>query len=58
MITEIEIRGKLCNESMLNKGSFGAQYDAQVGNIGLVPGINGSLAGYFDGNGRMAMIGE
>ena len=58
MATEVDIRGKLCTKSMLNLGGFGAQYDAQLGNIALSKGKDGGRAGYFTAKSRMAMIGR
>jgi len=57
MFTEIEIRGKVCKESLWNHGGFGAQYDAQVCNIWQVDGRNGGKAGYFTEDSRMAVAG-
>jgi len=56
--TEVDIRGKLCTDSMFNLGGFGAQYDAQLGNIALSKGKDGGRAGYFTAKSRMAMIGR
>ena len=58
MFTEIEIRGKVCKESLWNHGGFGAQYDAQVCNVGQVDGRNGGKAGYFTEDSRMAVAGK
>lgn len=58
MATEVEIRNRLCNESMSNNGGFGAQYDSQVGGITLVEGVNGGKAGSFTSNSRMAIQGK
>merc|ERR1712207_41712 len=42
------IRDIRCTQSILNHGSFGRQYDAQVANIDLVPGpTDGELAAEF-----------
>jgi hypothetical protein len=53
---EMTIRGKTVSESIWNKGSFGDQYDAQVGGIKLVDGVSGT-AGQFDGTSRMGIFG-
>ncbi len=52
---EVAIRNELCTKSMPNVGGFGAQYDAQVGNIALVQGWDGGGAGYFSRESRMAL---
>ena len=52
---EVTIRNELCTKSMPNVGGFGAQYDAQVGNIALVQGWDGGGAGYFTRESRMAI---
>jgi len=52
---EVTIRNELCTKSMPNLGGFGAQYDAQVGNIALVQGWDGGGAGYFTRESRMAL---
>ena len=56
--TKTDIRGINCTKSILNIGTFGAQYDAQVENVSLVGGRNGGRAGYFYGESRMAIFGK
>eukprot|EP00554_Chaetoceros_debilis_P001937 CAMPEP_0194096130 /NCGR_PEP_ID=MMETSP0149-20130528/57183_1 /TAXON_ID=122233 /ORGANISM="Chaetoceros debilis, Strain MM31A-1" /LENGTH=1139 /DNA_ID=CAMNT_0038782097 /DNA_START=91 /DNA_END=3507 /DNA_ORIENTATION=+ len=55
--TNVTIRGILCEESIPNIGAFGAQYNAQVGNIALVEGRNGGHAAKFHANSRMGIYG-
>jgi len=59
MATSVEVRDVNCTESLYNQGSFGAQYDAQVSNIELVPGRKGTgdTAGLFNEDSRMAIFG-
>eukprot|EP01083_Nonionella_stella_P078386 214505_1 len=52
----IKIRGEVCSDSIYNQGQFGAQYDAQVGNLVLGPGRFGGRSGLFNDRSRMAMI--
>ena len=53
------IRGESCDQAMLNNGTFGAQYDAQVGNVALVESgrVDGKCAGRFTENSRSAIFG-
>ena len=47
-----------CTESIHNMGSFGAQYDAQIANIQLVPGRNANTyAGKFAPDSRFGVFG-
>jgi len=58
MATSVVMRGINCTDSMMNKGSFGAQYDAQVGNVVIVPGREGgSSAGLFLEDSRFGIFG-
>ncbi len=59
MLTEVEIRGKVCKESMFNQGVFGAQLDAQLSNITLVEGRDErGLAGLFSDESRFGVYGS
>ena len=56
--TKVDVNGVVCEDSMLNSGAFGAQYDAQLGNVNLVSGRkSGDLAGRFRKNSRFAIYG-
>ena len=59
LASEVIIRGESCDQAMLNNGTFGAQYDAQVGNIELVESgrVDGKFAGNFTENSRFAIFG-
>jgi len=45
---KISIRGVACEHALSNKGSFGQQYDGQLSNVQLKPGIIGQSSGEFD----------
>ncbi len=56
VLTSFDVRGVMCNETMINKGVFGEQHNAQVANIDLVEGRRGvSLAGKFNQSSRFAI---
>ena len=56
-VSRVTVDGISCSESMINAGSFGMDYDAQVANIELVTeGVFGS-AGVFNTNSRAAIHG-
>lgn len=56
--TKVDVNGVVCEDSMLNSGAFGAQYDAQLGNVNLISGRkSGGLAGRFRKNSRFAIYG-
>ena len=59
LASEVTIRGESCDQAMLNNGTFGAQYDAQVGNVTLVESgrVDGKFAGNFTENSRFAIFG-
>ena len=59
LASEVIILGESCDQAMLNSGTFGAQYDAQVGNVELVESgrVDGKFAGKFAGNSRFAIFG-
>ena len=55
----IEIGGVACNESLVNNGSFGKQYDVQIGNIQLVQGgRNGGFSAQMSPESRLASSGR
>jgi hypothetical protein len=59
LASEVTIRGESCDQAMLNNGTFGAQYDAQVGNVELVESgrVDGKFAGNFTESSRFAIYG-
>jgi len=56
--SSVGVRCVNCSESIYNHGSFGAQYDAQVSNIELVPGRKGTgdTADLFNEDNRMTIL--
>ena len=59
LASKVIIQGESCDQAMLNSGTFGAQYDAQVGNVELVESgrVDGKFAGNFTENSRFAIYG-
>ena len=60
MANSIDIDGVTCRDSLENKGSFGKQYDAQIGNVQLVqgrPGGTGRSSARFSSDSRLAIYG-
>mmetsp|Transcript_3775 Transcript_3775/g.4949 ORF Transcript_3775/g.4949 Transcript_3775/m.4949 type:complete len:149 (-) Transcript_3775:695-1141(-) len=49
------IRGKVSREGMINHGSFGQQYDAQIASLKFKPGIEGENSGMFTKKSRVAI---
>jgi hypothetical protein len=56
IVSEVTVAWIACHSSLPNIGGFGQNYDAQVANIDLVPGVYGK-AGAFDFNSRAAVLG-
>ena len=44
IVNQLEVRGVKCHKSLPNIGEFGQNYDAQVNNLILVPGVHGKAA--------------
>jgi hypothetical protein len=58
MANSIDIDDVTCTDSLENLGSFGKQYDAQIGNIELVKGRpGGGRSAQFTHNSRLAIYG-
>jgi len=60
MADNIDVDGVTCRDSLENKGSFGKQYDAQLGNVQLVqgrPGGTGRSSAQFSSDSRLAIYG-
>ena len=60
MANSIDINGVTCRDSLENKGTFGKQYDAQLGNVQLVqgrPGSTGRTSARFSSDSRLAICG-
>lgn len=58
LVAKYQVVGGInCTESIHNTGSFGAQYDAQIANIQLVPGrTTNTYAGRFAPNSRFGVF--
>ncbi len=57
IVSEVTIDGVTCYSSLPNHGAFGQNYDAQVTNIDIIPGMHGN-AGTFDLDSRAAVLGQ
>jgi hypothetical protein len=60
MLSRVEIQGVVCTESVLNNGTLGSQYDAQVGKLRIARNgkrSQGGYAGRFRKNSRFAIFG-
>jgi Predicted phosphohydrolases len=60
MLSSVEIHGVVCTNSILNNGSFGSQYDAQVGKLRLATHrkrLEGGHAARFRKMSRVAIFG-
>lgn len=56
ILSKKKIRGVISEDAMLNDGTLGQQYDAQVANIEMVPGRRGKWAGKFTEHSRFSIF--
>ena len=56
IVTNVEVRGIICKDTLVNAGAFGQDYDAQSANIQTTSGVYG-YGGKFTAESRAAVFG-